>query len=73
MRQSARFLPFGPIMKIVAVLSNDRLGLPTLIVANVDDDVGLGVADVAAAPPVAGPGVAVATPLVPLSPLQREV
>ena len=73
MRQSARFLPFEPIMKIVAVFSNDKLGLPALIVANVADDVGLGVADVAVAPPVAGPGMAVATPLVPLSPLQREV
>ena len=66
MRQSARFLPFGPILKIVAVLSNDNLGLPTLVLPNVADYVGLGVAGVAVAPPVAGPGVAVATPLVPL-------
>ena len=60
-------MTLGPIIKIVAVFSNDKLGLPTLIVANVADDVSLGVADVAVAPPVAGPGV------VPLSPLQREV
>ena len=60
-------------MKIVAVFNNDKLVLPTLIVAIVADDVGLGVADVAVAPPVAGPEVAVATPLVLLSPVQREV